>query len=91
MRAPRLQPPNKGYGLTEEADEGGGRARGQTKRVGEQKEEVGGRAGERANGRVEEMSGHQGGVTGPTKELGRLGSLEDSGGLACPIGATILS
>ena len=47
--------------------------------------------GERADGRVEEVSGRQGGVTGLTEELGGLGSLSDSGGLACRVGAATVS
>ena len=57
--------------------------------MGEAREQTGrqnGRASRRrrvagllADGRVEEVSGRQGGVTGLTEELGGLGSLEDSG------------
>ena len=43
--------------------------------------------GRRADGRVEEASGRQGGVTGLMEELSGLGSLGDSCGLACWVGA----
>ena len=38
------------------------------------------------DGRVEEMSGQQGRVTGLTEGPGGLGSLGDSGSLACWVG-----
>ena len=41
------------------------------------------------DGRVEEVSGRQGRVTGLTEELGGWGSLGDSGGLACRVGAAM--
>ena len=52
-------------------------------------EEDGGRAGGQADVRVEEMSERQGGVTGLIKELGKWGSHEDSGGLACGVAAAM--
>ena len=56
--------------------------------MGERKEELSGRGGRRADGRVEEASGRQGVATGLMKELGGLECLRKSGALACQIGAT---
>ena len=69
----RSRQPDRGDGLTEEADGGGRLASGQ--------EEDSGWAGRWVDWRVGEMSGRQGGVTGLTEELGeepgRWGSLGD--------------
>ena len=43
-------------------------------------------AGGRMDGRVDEVSGQQGGATGLTEGPGGLGSLGDSGSLACWVG-----
>ena len=66
----------------------------QMRRIGETDEQAdrGRMAGGRTGGRME-VSGRQDGVTGLIEELGeelgKLGSLGDSGGLACLVGAVM--
>ena len=78
----RSWPPDREDRPTEETDGGSRRAGGQEKddeRVGEWAD----------GGGVEEMTGRQDGVAGLTEELGRWGSLGESGGLACRVAAAM--